>query len=144
MRIVSGAQAVTLVLLRTLIGWHFLYEGYYKLMLPGWTHAGAPLAGWSAAGFLKAASGPLGGVFRALGQSGAAPWIDIVIPLALVAIGLSLLLGLPLATVYTLLRRGKARLADLVDELSDSPRLVESTMMGLETWALKIRAHISE
>ena len=94
MRIVSGAQAVTLVLLRTLIGWHFLYEGYYKLMLPGWTHAGAPLAGWSAAGFLKAASGPLGGVFRALSQSGAAPWIDIVIPLALVAIGLSLLLGL--------------------------------------------------
>jgi thiosulfate dehydrogenase [quinone] large subunit len=94
MRKVSGAEAASLVLLRTLIGWHFLYEGYYKLMLPGWTHAGAPLAGWSAAGYLKAASGPLGGLFRSLGQSAVAPWIDVLVPIALVAIGLSLLLGL--------------------------------------------------
>jgi thiosulfate dehydrogenase [quinone] large subunit len=94
MRNVSGAGAASLVLLRTLIGWHFLYEGYYKLMLPGWTHAGAPLAGWSAAGYLKAASGPLGGLFRSLGQSAVAPWIDVLVPIALVAIGLSLLLGL--------------------------------------------------
>ncbi len=85
---------VSLVLLRTLIGWHFLYEGYYKLLLPGWTHTGAPLAGWSAAGYLKGASGPLGALFRGLGQSAVAPWIDILVPLALVAIGLSLLLGL--------------------------------------------------
>lgn len=94
MRRVSGFEAAGLVLLRTLIGWHFLYEGYYKLMLPGWTHAGAPLAGWSAAGFLKAASGPFGGLFRGLGQSAAAPWIDVIVPIALVAVGLSLLLGL--------------------------------------------------
>lgn len=91
---VSGGAAVALVFLRTLIGWHFLYEGYYKLVLPGWTHAGAPLAGWSAAGYLKASSGPLGGLFRALGQSPVAPWIDVLIPIALVAVGLSLLLGL--------------------------------------------------
>ncbi|MBK5296788.1 MAG: DoxX subfamily, partial [Vicinamibacteria bacterium] len=25
-------EAVALVLLRTVIGWHFLYEGYYKLI----------------------------------------------------------------------------------------------------------------
>ena len=30
-----------LVVLRTLIGWHFAYEGYYKLMLPGWSRGGA-------------------------------------------------------------------------------------------------------
>jgi thiosulfate dehydrogenase (quinone) large subunit len=94
MRTVSRFEAVSLVLLRTLVGWHFLYEGYYKLLLPGWTHAGAPLAGWSAAGYLKAATGPLGGVFRSLGQSAAAPWIDLLIPIALVAVGLSLVLGL--------------------------------------------------
>ena len=28
-------EAFALVLLRTLIGWHFLYEGYYKLVTPG-------------------------------------------------------------------------------------------------------------
>lgn len=52
------------------------------------------------------------------------------------------LLGLPPATVYTQLRRGKLRLAELVRELSDSPRLAETTLMGLETWALMIREHI--
>jgi len=27
-------QSISLVVLRTLIGWHFLYEAYYKLNLP--------------------------------------------------------------------------------------------------------------
>ena len=36
----SGFQKAGLVVLRTLVGWHFLYEGYYKLMLPGWTREG--------------------------------------------------------------------------------------------------------
>jgi len=94
MRRLSRFEATSLVLLRTLIGWHFLYEGYYKLLLPGWTHAGAPLGSWSAAGYLKASSGPLGGIFRALGQSSMAPWVDILVPIALVAVGLSLMLGL--------------------------------------------------
>src|SRR5678815_5701053 len=30
-------QQVALILLRTLIGCHFLYEGYYKMMTPGWS-----------------------------------------------------------------------------------------------------------
>jgi thiosulfate dehydrogenase [quinone] large subunit len=94
MRRLSRFEATCLVLLRTLIGWHFLYEGYYKLLLPGWTPAGVPLANWSAAGFLKSASGPFGWIFRWLGQSAAAPWVDVLIPIALVAIGLSLILGL--------------------------------------------------
>jgi thiosulfate dehydrogenase [quinone] large subunit len=72
--------------LRTLIGWQFLYEGYYKLILPAWTRDGRPLAGWSAAGFLKAASGPLAGLWT--------PWADRAVETALVLIGLSLMLGL--------------------------------------------------
>ena len=55
----SRFQAFGLILLRTLIGWHFLYEGYYKLMLPGWSRTGTPLAPFSAAGYMKGATGPL-------------------------------------------------------------------------------------
>ena len=34
MRTVSRFEATSLVLFRTLVGWHFLYEGYYKLLRP--------------------------------------------------------------------------------------------------------------
>jgi thiosulfate dehydrogenase [quinone] large subunit len=90
----SRAQATGLILLRTLIGWHFLYEGYYKLLLPGWTRGGVPLASWSAAGYMKAATGPLAGLVKPLASSGAIVWIDILIPLGLLLVGLSLVLGL--------------------------------------------------
>lgn len=90
----SSFQQTALILLRTLIGWHFLYEGYYKLMLPGWTRSGQVLNHWSAAGYLKAASGPFADVFRGLADSGLAKWIDVVIPVTLVLVGLSLVLGL--------------------------------------------------
>ncbi len=90
----SRFQAAGLVVLRTLIGWHFLYEGYYKLAMPGWSKAGAPLTRWSAAGYLKGASGPFASFFHALAASGAAHAVDLAIPVALVAIGLSLTLGL--------------------------------------------------
>jgi thiosulfate dehydrogenase [quinone] large subunit len=88
------AQATTLVLLRTLVGWHFLYEGYYKVALPAWSPVGTPLASWSASGYLKASTGPFAGWFHALAASSLAGWIDVAIPIALVAVGLSLLLGL--------------------------------------------------
>jgi thiosulfate dehydrogenase (quinone) large subunit len=87
-------QALALVLLRTIIGWHFLYEGYYKLVVPGWSRQGELLARWSASGYLKAATGPFAGLFHALGSSPASPWIDRIVPVALVAVGLSLVLGL--------------------------------------------------
>ncbi len=89
----SRAQGVTLVLLRTLIGWHFLYEGYYKLMLPAWTRGGTPIGKWSAAGYLAAATGPLAGVFHALSAS-SGPVIDLAVPIGLTLVGLSLMLGL--------------------------------------------------
>jgi thiosulfate dehydrogenase [quinone] large subunit len=88
------AQRIALVLLRTLIGWHFLYEGYYKLMLPGWTPAGQPVAAWTAAAYLNAATGPLASAFRALSQSGALALVDRVVPVGLVLTGASLVLGL--------------------------------------------------
>jgi thiosulfate dehydrogenase (quinone) large subunit len=87
-------QRLALVILRTLIGWHFLYEGYFKLLRPAWGRDGAPLDPWSAAGYLRSATGPLADFFHALGN---APWIgtlDLGIAIALVLVGLSLMLGL--------------------------------------------------
>lgn len=93
-RHISTVQAVALIALRTLIGWHFLYEGYYKLALPGWSAAGTPLAPWSSAGYLKSASGPLAGLFGRMLDAGWTPWIDGAVKTGLLLIGLSLMLGL--------------------------------------------------
>jgi thiosulfate dehydrogenase [quinone] large subunit len=90
----SARQQVLLVVLRTLIGWHFLYEGYVKLVRPAWGPDGGPLAAWSSAGYLGAATGPLAGVFHGLAASPRIGTIDIAVAVALVAIGLSLILGL--------------------------------------------------
>lgn len=90
----SSRQQIALVLLRTLIGWHFLYEGYFKLLRPAWSRSGEPLAAWSAAGYLKSATGPLAGVFHALGNVSWIGSLDVAIAIGLVLIGVSLLLGL--------------------------------------------------
>ncbi len=90
----SDPQRFALVLLRTLVGWHFLYEGYYKLIVPAWSRDGQMLGRWTAAGYLKAASGPLSGLFHSLALSGASAWVDRLVPIALVAVGLSLILGM--------------------------------------------------
>ncbi len=92
-RIYTSAQQLMLVLLRILIGWHFLYEGYYKLVLPAWSSDGQPLASWSSIGYLNAASGPLAGLFRRIAEAGLVPWIDRLVILGLVLVGLSLILG---------------------------------------------------
>jgi thiosulfate dehydrogenase [quinone] large subunit len=90
----SPLQQITLVALRTLVGWHFLYEGYTKLLQPAWGRTGAPLAAWSSAGYLKAATGPLASMFHALGNVSWIGTFDFVVAIALVAVGLSLMLGL--------------------------------------------------
>jgi len=90
----STAQQVLLVILRTAVGWHFLYEGLYKLTTPAWSRAGLPLDHWSAAGYLRAASGPLSGLFHTLASP---PWVqtvDMAVAAGLVLVGLSLVLGL--------------------------------------------------
>jgi thiosulfate dehydrogenase [quinone] large subunit len=92
---VTGFQQVSLILLRTLVGWHFLYEGLYKLWAPAWSRAGTPLADWSAAGYLRgAASGPFSDLFQGLAASRLLPVLDAVMPAALFVVGLSLMLGL--------------------------------------------------
>jgi thiosulfate dehydrogenase (quinone) large subunit len=87
-------QQVTLIVLRTLIGWHFLYEGYTKLLQPAWSRIGAPVAEWSSAGYLKAATGPLAGLFHWLGSVSWIGTLDGVVAIALFLVGLSLMLGL--------------------------------------------------
>ena len=90
----SRNQQVALVVLRTLIGWHFLYEGFTKVLTPAWSRAGAPIGRFSSAGYLQGSSGPFADVFRSLGNSSLLPWLDLVVAWGLVLIGLGLMLGL--------------------------------------------------
>ena len=90
----SGFQQTALIVLRTLVGWHFLYEGYTKLIQPAWSRAGAPGTAWSSAGYLKAATGPLADVFHSLGNASWIGTLDVAVAALLVAVGLSLMLGL--------------------------------------------------
>jgi len=87
-------QQIALVVLRTVIGWHFLYEAYYKIWSPAWGPAGTPLPRWTSAGYLKGASGPLAGLFQRMIDAGWTTWIDRSVKIALLLIGLSLILGL--------------------------------------------------
>ena len=90
----SALQQASLVILRTLIGWHFLYEGYTKLLHPAWSLAGAPLAPWSSAAYLKAATGPLAPMFHWLGNASWIGSLDLAVAVGLTAVGVSLMLGL--------------------------------------------------
>jgi len=80
----STVQMVTVVALRVLIGWHFLYEGLAKLTSDG----------WSAKGFLLQARGPLAELFRWMAAD--PERLDLVNRLnmwGLTLIGLGLILG---------------------------------------------------
>ncbi len=91
----TGFQQFSLVALRTAIGWQFAYEGFYKLMLPGWTRAGERLAPFSAEGYLRAATGPFATMFQGLASHpGTMHAIDLAVPTGLLLVGLSLMLGL--------------------------------------------------
>jgi thiosulfate dehydrogenase [quinone] large subunit len=92
--LVNRSQSVALVVLRTLIGWHFLYEAYFKIMSPAWSRRGGPLTPWTSAGYLQGASGPLGRIFHRLVNAGWTVWLDRGVKVALLVIGLSLILGL--------------------------------------------------
>ena len=91
----TAFQQFCLVTLRTVIGWHFAYEGFYKLMLPGWSRTGQLVGAWSAAGYLKGATGPLAPTFHRMTDSaGMLHAVDVIVPFGLLAVGLSLMLGL--------------------------------------------------
>ena len=76
---------VAVQLLRIAIGWHFLYEGCWKLMQQD---------GWSCLSYLNAAQGPLAPVFKWMaGQAWIVTTGDWAVQIGLVAIGLSLVTG---------------------------------------------------
>ncbi len=77
-------QMTMIVVLRVVIGWHFLYEGVAKLMKPS----------WSAAGYLLQSRGLFSGLFRWMASN--PDILAIVNPLnmwGLTLIGLGLVLG---------------------------------------------------
>jgi thiosulfate dehydrogenase [quinone] large subunit len=81
----SRGAVAAIVVMRVLIGWHFLYEGIAKLQAPA----------WSAAGYLQQARGPFAGAFKALtANPNLLELANQATMWGLVAIGLGLMLGL--------------------------------------------------
>ena len=80
----GGLWMPALVLLRTLIGWHFLYEGLTKLGNPN----------WSSAAYLKGSEWFLSGFFHQIAQNEQAlRAVDLMNMCGLTLIGLGLMLG---------------------------------------------------
>lgn len=79
----TNVQAYTLVLLRILIGWHFLYEGVIKAYNPSWTSRGYLLS----ASILKP-------FFTWLAGDSLISVIDTMNIAGLIAVGISLLIGI--------------------------------------------------
>ncbi len=80
----SRTQTIVLLVLRIAIGWHFLYEGIAKLIIPGWTSAP----------YLQTARGLFAGLFHAIGASpGMLKAIDQINIWGLILIGLALVVG---------------------------------------------------
>ncbi len=73
----------SVVVLRILIGWHFLYEGIIKLYNPDWTSFG----------YLASAQGPLKQVFVAMTNEAIISWIDSLNVVALILVGITFTLG---------------------------------------------------
>ena len=80
----SAVQLSFLVILRVVIGWHFLYEGIAKLLTPGWT----------ASGYLSVSKWIFAGMFNWLASSQAAMFVvDLLNIWGLILIGLALIFG---------------------------------------------------
>jgi len=80
----NTTQLTALVILRVVIGWHFLYEGIVKVLNPYWSSAGF---------FLE-----VKGIFKGLATSivanpGALSFVDFVNKWGLILIGLGLIAG---------------------------------------------------
>jgi thiosulfate dehydrogenase [quinone] large subunit len=80
----SNWQFAALVLLRVLIGWHFLYEGIIKLTNPN----------WSAAIFLLESKWIFAGIFKGIaGNPSVLSIVNILNTWGLILIGLGLMMG---------------------------------------------------
>ena len=80
----SNVQMATVVVLRVVVGWHFLYEGLAKLTSDG----------WSAKGFLLQSRGPFAEFFRWLAaDADRLANVDLLNMWGLTLIGLGLILG---------------------------------------------------
>jgi thiosulfate dehydrogenase [quinone] large subunit len=78
-------QAYVLVALRILIGWHLLYEGFSKLLIPN----------WSSYGFLQESKWVLEGFSGwIMAHPGLLNFVDLLNTWGLIAIGLGLIVGL--------------------------------------------------
>ena len=78
-------QIFVLVALRLLIGWHILYEGFSKLLIPN----------WSSLGFLKESKWILSGFSNwIISHPGLLNAVDFLNTWGLIAIGAGLILGL--------------------------------------------------
>ena len=81
----TNLQAMTLVVLRLLIGWHLLYEGISKLLIQG----------WSSTGFLSESQWIMADVARwIISNDAVLKVVDFMNIWGLIAIGLGLILGL--------------------------------------------------
>lgn len=81
----SNWQITALTILRVLIGWHFLYEGLFKVFSPD----------WSGKSYLEASEGPFSSIFTSIAESESLLLIaDVLNVWGLVFIGLCLFLGL--------------------------------------------------
>lgn len=80
----GGFRLAALVILRMLVGWHFLYEGVAKLTNPR----------WSAAGYLQESQGWFSGLFQNLAANPSALGVvDALNAWGLTLIGLALVVG---------------------------------------------------
>jgi thiosulfate dehydrogenase [quinone] large subunit len=84
-KLYSHFQLSTLVLLRVLIGWHFLYEGIAKLIKPG----------WSAAGYLLQSKWIFSGIFHWMANNETViSLVNMLNIWGLILIGFALMVGL--------------------------------------------------
>lgn len=80
----SNWQLSALVILRVMIGWHFLYEGITKLMNPN----------WSAASFLLESKWIFSGIFKGIaGNPSLLSFVNVLNTWGLILIGLGLIMG---------------------------------------------------
>jgi thiosulfate dehydrogenase (quinone) large subunit len=81
----TPGQAISMVILRMTIGWHFLYEGASKIITPG----------WSSRSYLLDSQGFLSGFFAWIaGHATVLKVADLLNEWGLALIGLALVLGL--------------------------------------------------